>query len=492
MIFLLAGTLTFPACTPTSKAPDPEPSTAPSVIALGQQISAQDLPGFTFVRSDDPVSVLLSDQAIAAIASGPVPTGLEGLTYQATETVLFQGWLDPPLTLSQADAKDRLTALAPPGAAKSGGLSKGRLSDLKPGWRPVAVDGVLPTADTIQRGTYPLVERISLIWKPNQGSPVVAALAQNRTKPDRVVRVSIVGDIMLARGVNSAMQRHGQYYPIEKVRDHLASADLAFANLEAPIGVTGRPLPGKQIWFRSAPESVNLLTSLGLDGLTIANNHIMDYDTENFLETLETLDKARLPYVGGGRDLVAARKPMVLEAKGVKVAFLGYSQFADLFFDWDYRKSFAAGEQTPGVAKIDDEWLVEDIKKARSQADVVIATFHWGEEFQNYPTNEQRRLARLSIDLGADAVIGYHPHAIQGFEIYKDKFIAYSTGNFIMDRQDTDLARESMILDLFAAKDGLKSVLVHPVWIAAEQPYILTGPEAQGLMNKMRKISNWE
>ena len=141
---------------------------------------------------------------------------------------------------------------------------------------------------------------------------------------------------------------------------------------------------------------------------------------------------------------------------------------------------------------IKDDWIAEDIKAARAQADVVAVAFHWGDEFQNYPNDEQKRLAHLSIDLGADLVLGFHPHAIQGFELYKGKFIAYSTGNFIMDRQDTDLARESMLLDFAIARDGVRSVTVHPVWIRAEQPYIMSGTEGESLLAKMRTISGWK
>ena len=178
--------------------------------------------------------------------------------------------------------------------------------------------------------------------------------------------------------------------------------------------------------------------------------------------------------------------------KGVKIAFLGYSQFADLFFDWGYPRSFSATETLAGVPRIQDDWLAEDIKAARALAPVVAVAYHWGDEFQNYPNEEQQRIARLSVDLGADLVLGYHPHAIQGFEFYKGKFIAYSTGNFIMDRQDTDLARESMILDFTVAPTGVKSVSVLPVWIKAEQPYIMTGAEGARLVQKMRKISEWK
>jgi poly-gamma-glutamate synthesis protein (capsule biosynthesis protein) len=306
------------------------------------------------------------------------------------------------------------------------------------------------------------------------------------------ITLTVAGDFMLSRGVARAMRENGTLYPVAQVRDHLAAADLTFVNLESPVGVKGQPLPGKQIWFRAPPEAMEILKAAGVDGVTVANNHILDYDTENFLETLDTLKANGIHYVGGGRNITEARRPMVLKAKGVKVAFLGYSQFADLFFDWNYPRAFAATDTLAGVPRIQEDWLAADIKAAREQADVVAVAYHWGDEFQNYPNEEQKRIAHLSIDLGADLVLGYHPHAIQGFELYKGKVIAYSTGNFIMDRQDTDLARESMLLDFTVAKSGVRSLHVLPVWIKAEQPYIMTGAEGESLLQKMRTISDWK
>ncbi|HLN62676.1 MAG TPA: CapA family protein, partial [Symbiobacteriaceae bacterium] len=256
--------------------------------------------------------------------------------------------------------------------------------------------------------------------------------------------------------------------------------------------VKGTPLPNKQIWFRARPEAMEILKAAGVDGVTVANNHILDYDTDNFLETLDALQQNGIKYVGGGKNIAEARKPLVLEAKGVKIAFLGYSQFADLFFDWNYARSFEATDTLAGVPRIQEDWLAEDIKAAKALAPVVAVAYHWGDEFQNYPNEEQKRIAHLSIDLGADLVLGYHPHAIQGFELYKGKVIAYSTGNFIMDRQDTDLARESMLLDFTVAKSGVRSLHVLPVWIKAEQPYIMTGAEGESLLQKMRTISGWK
>lgn len=475
-------------CTPEARQPAEPPLL---VIAATDDLVAYELRGSTYVVTADPIGAVRSGKAAAGLVPGVKPVDLEGFTLTTRETILMQPWLDPPLAFTKAQALEQAPRLGAPGELKPGALAKGSLADLKPGWRPIPVDGVSPTPETVSNGTYPLSGIVSVVYRP-EGQPLADQLRASVNLPVPWATLSVAGDYMLARGVARAMRENGLLYPVAKVREHLSAADLTFANLESPLGVKGKPLPGKQIWFRAAPEAIELLKATGVDGVAIANNHILDYDTENFLETLEILEQAGIGYVGGGRNIAEARKPLILEAKGVKVAFLAYSQFADLFFDWNYPRSFNATEKIPGVARIQDDWLAEDIKAARNQADIVAIAFHWGDEFQNYPNPEQKRLAHLSIDLGADLVLGYHPHAIQGFELYKGKFIAYSTGNFIMDRQDTDLARESMILDFQLTPDGVRSAAVHPVWINAEQPYIMTGPAGESLLQKMRTLSGWE
>lgn len=463
-----------------------------TVIAVDSRFDQRPVTGARYLVVDRPLDALHAGTAQVAVAAGPVPAGLNGFTYAADEQVLLQGWLDPPLSLTRADAAARLAGLpgGVPATPRAGAVAKGRLADLRPGWRAVAVDGVVPTPESVWSGKYPLAGQVSVVHRPGADA---AVLDQLRGKPPQSwATLTVAGDFMLARGVARAMRENGTLYPVAAVKDHLSGADLTFVNLESPIGLRGTPLPGKQIWFRAPPAAMEILRTAGVDGVTVANNHILDYDTDNFLETLDGLRAAGIPYVGGGRTIAEARRPMVLEARGVKIAFLGYSQFADLFFDWGYPRSFSATDTLPGVPRIQDDWLAEDIKAARALAPIVAIAFHWGDEFQNYPNEEQKRVARLSIDLGADLVLGYHPHAIQGFEFYKGKFIAYSTGNFIMDRQDTDLARESMLLDFTLSPEGVRSVSVLPVWIKAEQPYIMTGSEGERLLQKMRTISSWK
>lgn len=319
---------------------------------------------------------------------------------------------------------------------------------------------------------------------PATGPP--AAPPQPGPEPEGTL--AVVGDVMLARGVATAIARQGVDYPFAAVAERLRAADYTFANLESPLGVKGKPIPGKGIWFRAPPESVRGLLQAGIDGVTLANNHILDYDTENFLETLGILREHGIGIVGGGEDLETARRPLVARVGGVRVAFLGYSQFADIFWDWGYRRPFAATDSRPGVAPVREETLAEDIARARERADVVAVAYHWGDEYVNYPNPEQRRLARKTIDLGADLVLGFHPHAVQGIERYREGLIAYSLGNFVMD-QKRPVTRESMILEIRLTPEGISGYEVVPVMIDDAQPRILEGDEARALLDKIDRIS---
>ncbi|HHV79486.1 MAG TPA: CapA family protein [Firmicutes bacterium] len=310
----------------------------------------------------------------------------------------------------------------------------------------------------------------------------------------REVVIRVVGDLMFARGTAKAMAEKGTLYPVEKVAPVLASADIAIANLESPVGVSGEPIPGKLIWFRAPPASMEAIKYAGIDAVTLANNHILDYDTPLLKETISLLDAAGIVHAGAGANISEARRPAIVERKGLRIALLGCSEFANpnLFWSRSYPRTFLATEDQAGTAPIQDQMIKDDIARARKLADIVLVAFHWGQEYVNYPQSyfgrDLREIARVAIDAGADAVLGFHPHAIQGIEIYKGKPIAYSLGNFVMD-QKRPVTRESMILELHADKNGIKWLKVIPVMITDCQPCVLDGEEGQALLQKIQRIS---
>ncbi len=358
----------------------------------------------------------------------------------------------------------------------------------------LSLGGCTPTAAVPGQAARGLPAGVRDRLESSQGQPPASVAPPAAAPAQReAVTLAVVGDIMLARGVDAAMRKHGVFHPFARVAGRLRAADYAFANLESPLGVAGRPVPGKGIWFRARPEAVAGLVYAGIDGVTVANNHILDYDAVNFLETLAILRRSRIGVAGGGEDLAAARRPLLADVGGVRVAFLGYSQFADIYWDRRYPRSFAATQERPGVAPAREELVAEDVYRARRQADVVIVAYHWGDEYVNHPNEAQRRLARRTVELGADVVLGFHPHAVQGIRWAsgpggRRALIAYSLGNFVMD-QRRPVTRESMILELTLSRRGVLGYNVVPVLIEASQPRILDGEEARPLLDKIRRIS---
>jgi poly-gamma-glutamate synthesis protein (capsule biosynthesis protein) len=259
------------------------------------------------------------------------------------------------------------------------------------------------------------------------------------------VRMIFVGDVMLADGPGKVIERGED--PLAAFADILRDADYTVANLECVIATRGQAF--KKPWtFRANPRVLPVLKK-HFDAVSLANNHTGDFGHEAFLEQLELLKEAKLPAFGGGRNRVEAHQPLIVELKGLKIALLGYNEFKP--------RAFEAGETSPGVAWSVDDQVVADITAARKQhhADLVIPYMHWGWEHEPEPNDRQRQLARKMIDAGADVVVGGHPHITQGTELYKDKLIVYSLGNFVFDGFERPTAKKGWVLRLMLGRKGL-------------------------------------
>jgi len=330
---------------------------------------------------------------------------------------------------------------------------------------------------------------IGLAWTHQFEEETTPAVSPQVVEPSYEASLLAVGDLMLARKVERLMQSNGIDYPFSRVKDKLQTADITFGNLESPLSDRGTPLPGKGICFRARPEMAAKLKESGFDVLSVANNHSLDYDTDAFLDTLEFLRSSQIEPVGGGQNLEEARNPVIIKKNGLKVGFLAYTIFADIYYDARYRRTFEATETISGVAPLEQELILEDIAELRPQVDVAIVSLHWGTEYSKSPEAAQKELGRALIDGGADLVIGHHPHIIQGFERYKDGLIAYSLGNFIFDQNQHVFTREGLILELKLTGEGLKDLRVWPVFIQESQPYIMQGPEAQELLQEVQQLT---
>lgn len=235
------------------------------------------------------------------------------------------------------------------------------------------------------------------------------------------VRLAWLGDVMLADGPGRVIARGGD--PFSAVMAALKAADLRIANLECVIA-TGGTRVAKPWTFRADPRVLDVLRR-HVDVVSLANNHSGDFGPTAFTQMLGRLERAALPYFGGGTDLRAAHRPAIVERQGLRIALLGYNEM--------FPRQFEAGPASPGIAWADDEQIVADIRTARTQADIVIPYMHWGQEHSETAHARQRALARLMIRAGADAVVGTHPHVRQDVEMIDGKPVIYSLGNFIFD-----------------------------------------------------------
>ncbi len=275
---------------------------------------------------------------------------------------------------------------------------------------------------------------------------VIAALQVNygittaQAQPDdAAVSIVFVGDIMLAETPGKVV-RSGRdpFAPIAPILD---SADIRVGNLECVVAGNGTPEPGKPYTFRAHPRTLSVLKR-HFDALVLANNHSGDYGPVAFGQMLDLLDQHGLGYFGGGRTLAQAHKPLIIERKGLRIAFLGYDEF--------FPRSFEADVDKAGIAWSEDEQVQYDIRHARTNdhADLVIPVMHWGVEHERTASIRQRQLARIMIEAGADAVIGGHPHVTQDVEQYQGKPIIYSLGNFLFDGFSSDDNNTGWILKM--------------------------------------------
>ncbi|MBR5336591.1 MAG: CapA family protein [Lachnospiraceae bacterium] len=213
----------------------------------------------------------------------------------------------------------------------------------------------------------------------------------------------------------------------------MSDMDVMWVNNEFCYSDRGTPMAGKAWTFRSATKNVKLLSEMGVDIVGLANNHVYDYGREAFLDTLGTLKKAGIPYVGAGADINEASSPVYIDVGVIRIAYVAATRAEK------YILTPEAGKDTPGVFRCYDNTLfIEKIKEARANADFVVVLPHWGTEHTTVLEPVQKTTGREYINAGADIVIGAHSHCLQGMEYYKDKLIAYSLGNFWFDEYNED------------------------------------------------------
>ena len=241
------------------------------------------------------------------------------------------------------------------------------------------------------------------------------------------VHIAIAGDVLFS---TSPLNKYDSGNGISSILsgdllDTMNSSDITMVNLEFPFSTRGTQMKDKQYTFRADPARASILTEMGVDIVSLANNHTLDFGTEALLDTIATLEENNILSVGAGENLEAEERLSSITVKGRNIAFLGASRVIPET-DWN------ATKYSPGLfTTYDPTLLIEEIKIAKQSNDLVVVYVHWGIEQKEHPEEYQRTMAKQYIDAGADLVIGSHPHVLQGIEYYNGKPIVYSLGNFI-------------------------------------------------------------
>jgi poly-gamma-glutamate capsule biosynthesis protein CapA/YwtB (metallophosphatase superfamily) len=257
----------------------------------------------------------------------------------------------------------------------------------------------------------------------------------------------------------------------------LTDADLTVVNLETAITSRGTAEP-KTYHFRTEPKAIDALKAAGIDAVTIANNHTLDYGKVGLLDTLDALHAANYPYFGAGRTANDAYAPLYTTVKGVNIALLGFSQVSELATSW------APGPDKPGIAMaFDTTRALAAVTTARAQSDLVIVFNHWGAEGNGCPTAEQKTFAAKLAKSGADVIVGAHAHTLQGSGRLGDTFVAYGMANFLW--YGTSHSTETGVLRLTVhARKVTKSEFLPAVVSSTGQPTLLTGAPADKLAKR--------
>jgi poly-gamma-glutamate synthesis protein (capsule biosynthesis protein) len=260
------------------------------------------------------------------------------------------------------------------------------------------------------------------------------------------------------------IDRYGAGYPWAGLAPLLRDADLAMANLECVLSTQGKAL-NKPYVIRAHPGTAQTLAAGGLDLVSLANNHALDYGDAALDETLSALSARNIGAVGAGRTADEARRPALLDLNGVRVAVLAYAgAYWQGTVDMPSSNRIAWGE--PAV-------VADDVRAVRDKADVVVVVLHAGREYSRVPTVSQVAVAHAAVDAGADLVVGHHPHVTQTVERYGRGLIVYSLGDALFDIPLQGAMRGDL-LRVQVTRDGLAQAELWPFWIDGEiQPWLL-------------------
>ena len=292
----------------------------------------------------------------------------------------------------------------------------------------------------------------------NVGSPGDDIEKVEDSLPEEPIVLTFAGDVNLDEDSKPVARYDRENKKIlggisQDLVDEMNKADIFMLNNEFAYSTRGSEITEKSYTFRAHPKRVDILKEMGVDIVSLANNHALDFGQEALLDTFTTLDEAGIDYVGAGSNMDRAKAPIYRTIGDTTIAYVAASHVI-------YAMDWYATDERPGmIGTYDPTLFLASIEEAKKNSDFVVAYVHWGKERTHDPVDYQKNLAKKYIDAGADAVIGCHPHVMQGLEFYKGKTIAYSLGNYWFNASK----RESGLLKIYVNPDGTTDTQLLPV-----------------------------
>ncbi|NLL79099.1 MAG: CapA family protein [Clostridiales bacterium] len=305
---------------------------------------------------------------------------------------------------------------------------------------------------------------------------------------DGSVTVTFAGDILFDDSYSPMVrlkQRGGDITSCfsADLMEEMRKTDVFMLNNEFTYTDRGTPTPEKQYTFRAKPSHVSYLKDLSVDVVSLANNHAYDYGEVSLTDTLDTLTEAGIPYVGAGRNLEEASKPLYLMTKDLKIALISATQIERQ----DNPNTKGATGNTPGVFRCwNPEKLYETIAQAKQESDFVIVYIHWGTENTTDLDWAQREQAAGIVEAGADLIIGNHPHCLQEIGYVDGVPVIYSLGNYWFNSR----ALDTCLVKAVVTPQGLESLRFVPARQENCYTKLLTGTEAARVIGYMNTLSD--
>lgn len=317
------------------------------------------------------------------------------------------------------------------------------------------------------------------------------AITSNRIKEltpkqeSNEVILSFIGDVSLADDwyiMPKYDERGKKVYGIlsEDVVNIMTSSDIMVANNEFTISNRGAKMPKKYYTFRGSPERLSIYEEMGVNLVTLANNHIYDYGETAFYDALDALEEYNIPYIGAGRNIEEAKEPFYYIINGYKIGFVNATRAEK------YILTPEATATSGGVLRCyDPTTFINVIEETKKNSDFVIALVHWGKEDSSELEQVQLDTSKQYINAGADLIVGTHAHTLQGIDFYNNKAIVYNIGDFIFNHETKDTG----IFQLKIDNDGNLKYYFLPCQQKDKYTSLLTDTEQVRVLNKMRKLS---